>query len=179
MDVLRGTRAVWSARRIVTISSFTVGMELCRGNFNGLSIKCDIANPFKRPFGFFFQFFLQVSTFFNQRSHMHIRNQWLCFCHCSGSGSAQNVEEDMYGRPRQSSFIFCVTGGFGQSLHFYCTVVIPLLLFFFFFFCNIETQFWFILFIERKVRKNLGFLSVTTNSVKHILDWNIVRMDVL
>ncbi|CAH8349632.1 unnamed protein product [Eruca vesicaria subsp. sativa] len=39
--VLRGTKVVWSVRRTVTRSSFsfTVGMELYRGNFNGLSIE--------------------------------------------------------------------------------------------------------------------------------------------
>lgn len=58
MDVLRETKAVWSVRRTVTIDSLMVGMEQYRGNFNGLSIKCDIVNGFKLQFGFFFYFFL-------------------------------------------------------------------------------------------------------------------------
>lgn len=139
MDVSRETRAVWSVRRTVTINSFTVGMEQYRGNFNGLSIECDIVNQFKLQFGFFFYFFLSVIVLLNRISPFSQQSKMTCifrkqslllpfklsfevtyFCHCSGSRSAYNVE-DRYGIPRLSSFIFRVTGcslrkrRFGQS----------------------------------------------------------------
>ncbi|KAJ0253026.1 hypothetical protein HA466_0121270 [Hirschfeldia incana] len=52
-----GTRSVWSANRIAVRSSFTVRIELRRGNQNGFSVK-SVAHPFKLQFEFFFYVFL-------------------------------------------------------------------------------------------------------------------------
>ena len=134
------------------ISSFTVGMELCRGNFTGLSIKCDIANPFKRPFGFFFWFFLQVNYFLqSERSHayqkpmvMFLSLQWQWQCtECRRKTTLEFIHLLCNWRiwPKSTFLLYS-----SNSTVIDC-----------FFFCNIETQFWFRLFIERKVRRILDF----------------------
>lgn len=56
MRAMKEIRVVWTVVMIVMINSFMAGMELFRDSFNDRSIRCNIAELFKLPFGLSFFF---------------------------------------------------------------------------------------------------------------------------